>query len=171
MIKLKLSDDELTEAIGYANSRNKKEKRFGSGTYRKDMTAIKAHTIGIVAEVAISKLFGVDFDRNVYKNHGDYGVDLVLPGIGSVAIKTTTYVDEPLLRAEVKHDKEKLAAYICCSVDPSDIKTIFFVGWVYREELIASPVRKLSRYGPQNYIVEEEDLRNPEELLKIAGRN
>jgi len=167
-LKIKLKPKVLKEALDFAEKRNKKEKRFGGKTYNDKHTALQAHSIGIIAEAAVASLFGLDFDKRVFEGSGDDGIDLTLPKVGICAIKCTTYSDNPYLRAEVRHHTDDIGVYVACYVNKDDLKDVWIIGWEYGVEVAKRKPRKLMRYGPWNYIIEEKDLRDPQELVKIC---
>jgi hypothetical protein len=167
-IQIKLTDDEVQTVRDLAAQRNLKAKRFGSKTYNGKNTSAETHILGLAGEFAIAKLCGVPVDSRIYSSHGDDGTDLVLPGIGNVAIKTTTYVDKPLLRAEVHRHKDVIDYYIACYVNANDISDVWFIGWATTEEVLNAKQRKFLRYGPTNYVLTEEQMRDPNDLIKMS---
>lgn len=169
-LKIKLSKKRLREALEFAKKRNAKAKKFGSRTYDGKNNSLEIHQIGIVAELAVATLFGVDFDHRIFDNSGDDGNDLTLPNVGICAIKATTYKDNSYLRAEVARHLDTIGVYIACYVNKSDLSDVWIVGWEYGNEVAKVKQRKLMRYGPWNYIIEEKDLRDPKELVTIVNK-
>lgn len=158
-IKVKLPKKLKDEALALAQERNKKEKRFGGKTYNDTMTAQNSHNLGIVGEAITAFHLGVPIDSRIFHNKGDDGVDLVHPTLGNIAVKTTTYWDDPYLRAEVKRDFEIIDTYILCYVDPTLDET-WIIGYITRDELHrVATKRKLGRFLPENYICKEQDLK------------
>ena len=128
-----------------------------AGTYVNDDGSY-AHTIGLIGELAIAKHLGMKVDDRIFQNKGDGGLDFDIPGLGKTQVKTTTYGEKPLLRAEVKKDKSSIDAYLLVYVNKKDYKEVYLIGWAKREDVIKAPKRKFSRYGPLNYVMSEEEL-------------
>lgn len=152
-----------------AKQRNGKEKRFGSRTYADKQSGLMAHTIGIVAELAVADLFKVKFDDRIFDSHGDDGVDLVLPVVGCTSVKATTYLKEPFLRVEIKKASPIICVYIGCAVNSSNLRKIYMFGWQYRNVVETSKQKKFSQYGPVNYVLDTSQLRDPQELIEIVN--
>lgn len=157
-IKIKLPKEKKEEALALALQRNKKEKRFGGKTYNDTMTAQNSHNIGIIGEATVAYYLNIPIDSRIFHNKGDDGVDLVHSTLGNIAVKTTTYYEEPLLRAEVKRDFEHIDHYVLCYVSPTLDKTEI-IGYISRTELHQKGKRKkLGRFLPENWIAKEADL-------------
>lgn len=157
-IPIDLPQDKREEALDLAKQRNKKEKRFGGKTYNDTMTAQDSHNMGIIAEAAVAHYLGVDIDRRIFNNRGDDGVDLVCPRFGNIAVKSTSYYDDPYLRAEVKRDFDIIDTYILVYVAPT-LDKIELVGYISRKDLHTKGKRKkLGRFLPENWICKEGDL-------------
>lgn len=157
-IPIDLPQDKREEALDLAKQRNKKEKRFGGKTYNDTMTAQDSHNMGIIAEAATAHFLGVDIDRRIFNNKGDDGVDLVCPKFGNIAVKSTSYYDDPYLRAEVKRDFEIIDTYILVYVSPT-LDKIELVGYISRKDLhTKGKQKKLGRFLPTNWICKERDL-------------
>jgi hypothetical protein len=157
-IKIKLPKKLKDEALALAQERNKKEKRFGGKTYNDTMTAQNSHNLGIIGEAIAAYYLEVPIDSRIFHNKGDDGVDLVHPTLGNIAVKTTTYWDDPYLRAEVKRDFEIIDTYILCYVNPNLDET-WIIGYISRDELHKNAkVRKLGKFLPLNYILGEDKL-------------
>ena len=169
-LKVELATKRLSEALVFAEKRNAKAKRFGSRTYDGKNNSLEIHKIGIIAELAVATLFKTDFDKRIFDNSGDDGTDLILPNVGICAIKATTYKDNSYLRAEVARHLDTIGVYIACYVNKLDLSDVWIVGWEYGNEVAKIKQRKLSRYCPWNYIIEEKDLRDPEELVRIVSK-
>jgi hypothetical protein len=168
--QIKLNAKDMLMVAALATQRNQKQSRFGSMTYGDKRGSEEAHLIGLAAEVAISKLFNVEVDNRVYANKGDDGTDLVIPNVGIISIKSTTYGDDPYLRAEVKHHNTKTDCYIACYVNKNDISDVWFLGWATADEVTNAPQRKFMRYGPTNYVLKESELRSPDDLILLSKR-
>ncbi len=157
-IKIRLPKKQREYALDLAKQRNKKEKRFGGKTYNDTMTAQDSHNMGIIAEAAVAYYLGVEISSRIFHNKGDDGVDLVCPVYGNIAVKSTSYFDDPFLRAEVKRDFEHINTYILCYVS-KDLKDIWIIGQIPRSELhIKGKRKKLGRFLPENWIAKESDL-------------
>jgi len=124
-------------------------------TYCGKRQSLEAHQIGLVGELATAQWFGVDVDHEIYQ-HGDNGIDLNLPILGKTAVKSTTYKDNPWLRAEVEHDKPSIQSYLLAYVP--DLTEGWLVGFCPRSTVISKRPRKLVVNGPDNYVVEPKDL-------------
>lgn len=158
-IKVKLPKKLKDEALALAQERNKKEKRFGGKTYNDTLTAARSHEIGIIGEAISAYHLGVPIDSRIFHNKGDDGVDLVHPILGNIAVKTTTYWDDPYLRAEVKRDFEIIDTYILCYVNPTLDET-WIIGYISRNELHQVGVqKKLGKFLPTNWICKEGSLK------------
>lgn len=157
-IAIQLTEAQKQDVLDLAKQRNKKEKRFGGKTYNDTMTAQDSHNMGLMAEMAVSVYLGVDVDRRIFNNKGDDGVDLVCPKFGNIAVKSTSYYDDPYLRAEVKRDFEIIDTYILVYVAPT-LDKIELVGYISRKDLHTKGKKKrLGRFLPENYICKEGDL-------------
>lgn len=166
-IKAKLKPKEVAYVKALAAKRNAKEKRFGGKTYNDTMTSQYAHTIGLAAEFAVAKLLDLQLDDNIYDNHGDPGVDLTIVIDGKelgIAVKATTYKEDPFLRAEVKRNFENIDIYILCYVNKDNIADVEIIGWQYRTVVEKAKIRKFGRFGPQNYVLTEKELKGIHEL-------
>lgn len=166
-IKVKLKPQEIEYIKGLSEQRNAKEKRFGAKTYNNKLTGQGAHLIGLAAEFAVSQLFNLKLDDAIYHNRGDSGVDLKISFDNKtmgIAVKATTYRDEPFLRAEVKHNNDKIDIYILCYVNKDDVSEVELVGWQYRTIVEKAKIRKFSQFGPQNYVLKETELRSIHEF-------
>lgn len=168
MLDISISPSTLKLGLQFAEQRNKKARRFGDKTYANKQGGLMAHSIGIVAELAVANLFQVKFDDRIFDNHGDDGVDLVLPVVGCTAVKATTYLKDPLLRVEIKRAFPIISIYIGCAVDSANLRKVYMFGWQYSVLVEAAKQRKFSQYGPLNYVLDESQLRNPEELIEIV---
>ena len=158
-IQIFLPQEKRDYALELALQRNKKEKRFGGKTYNNTMTAQNSHNMGILAEAAVAHHYNVDIDSRIFNNKGDDGVDLVIPRFGNVAVKSTTYWDEPLLRAEVKRDYDIIDYYFLVYVSKALDET-WLIGYTTRTDLHAKGVqKKLGRFLPLNWIMTEKNLK------------
>jgi hypothetical protein len=165
-IDITLSSTELKEAKTLGKRRSKKEARFGRGFF--DRPSVIGHTYGVVSEWGCAKLFGIDFDRRIFDDHGDDGFDLVLPGTYSCEVKTTSYTIAPMLRVEVNKINEEIDIYIACCINRYTLQCWFF-GWTEQNYVKRAEKKQLRSDGPLNYILTERELRDPLELLiKVA---
>jgi hypothetical protein len=159
-IPIKITQTQLKKLQDLAKARNAKSKRFGEQTYNNKQTGNDTHLIGLLGEFAVSQHFEVPLDENIYDNHGDVGADFVLEELGRTEVKTTTYISEPLLRVPIDSISKKTDAYILCAIDKKDYSRVYIIGWLNAKKVIQAKQKKLSRYGPKNYIVEENQLKN-----------
>ena len=159
-VTVNLTDKQLDKLDQLAKARNKKSKRFGACTYNSDQTGNDTHLIGLLGEFAVSQHFEVPLDETIYDNHGDVGADFVIDGLGRAEVKTTTYYAEPLLRVPVDSISKKTDAYILCAVNKNNLKQVQIIGWLGTKKVIQARQQKLSRYGPKNYIIAEESLKD-----------
>jgi len=153
-----LTDREWQGCIDTAKKRNRKEDLFGPGVYKPDLSAFKAHAVGLLGEAAVGKYFHRPIDKVIYADGGDDGVDLKnLPGYGDSGIKTTTYMDDPWLRVEARNFIPRVKTWFLAAAR-MDSPVVHIVGYAYRSELEGLRVKQLRDNGPQNYILPERKL-------------
>lgn len=158
-IKVVLTQKQYNEAVKLAQGRNRKEARFGSGSYVKTTSSFDTHLIGVVPEIAVALYCNTQMNTEIYDSHGDDGTDINLPKLGKCQIKTTTYQKDPFLRVEINKFKEDVDSYILCYYNPKKNKrTVWIIGWASRSEVLKGKQRKFLRYGPKNYVLTEEQL-------------
>lgn len=164
-VRVSLPLAKVKEAVEIAKQRNNKESKFGAMTYGGKLSGLKAHVIGMLAEIAVAHYFSQKVDSSIFDDHGDDGVDITnIPGYGVVGVKCTTYYDEPYMRVEKEHFSEDVDTYILCYVNPDLTKMeAYLIGWASKAEVAAAvqkkfPIGKSGRYGPMNYVLEEYEL-------------
>lgn len=162
-IRYVIPEHEMARAAELARRRNLKEEHFGAMTYAgssKHHGGYSAHLLGIVPELAVSLVFGVQVDERIYRYRGDDGLDLVLPHLGKTGVKGTTYTERPWMRVEVEHFREDLDAYLCVSVNQDSPAEVWLVGWATPERVKQVPPRPCAVGLHENYILREDEL-NP----------
>ena len=137
-------------AVHLAQLRNAKEEAFGAMTYGLDSQ--EAHEVGVYAEIAVAHWYDVPVDVAEYER-GDDGVDLCVQGY-PLAVKATTYTDDPWLRVEVEHYHPR-CHYLCCVVDGAKVELI---GYATPQEVREAPRKRLVEGGPMNYVMRAKDL-------------
>lgn len=158
IIKIKITKKLRTEAETLGKARNEKSKRFGQRLYSetsKIKSGNETHYLGVIAELTVAKYFSIEMNKEIYDSHGDCGHDLIIPGLGKTELKTTTYVNDPFLRAELKKDHEGIDNYLLVAVDDD---YAYIIGYIPRSELILLKPRKLLKFGPVNYIATTKEL-------------
>jgi hypothetical protein len=167
-VPITLTARQLTLALSLAKRRNEKELRFGARTYGEVQGGLKAHEIGLVAEVAVAVYFGVQVDDTILER-GDDGIDLVLPEpYGVCGVKATTYPDDPLLRVEQEHLCDKVDSYILVYVR-EDLAQVSLIGWATRGEVKTGMIKQFVPGGPVNYVLYETELHQVKERSDDLG--
>jgi hypothetical protein len=157
-VKVTLSAEQFQLANKLADARNKKERKFGAMTYGGVRGSRQAHIIGIVPELAVCVLGNGSVDERIFDSHGDEGIDAILPGLGKVGVKTTTYEKEPYLRVEMEHFREDIDAYILCFYNERCPHDVWIVGWSTKDEVKKGQQKRFVSGGPMNYVLHEKDL-------------
>lgn len=168
-IKITLTNEEVLFAKKLAQKRDAKKVRFGAGQYAecsvKTGSSENSHFYGILGEMAVAKHFGVKVDEEIFDSHGDDGIDLFIKKLGGkTQVKTTTYPKDPFLRVPMQREKDKekienVASFICCCLDVNIKNKIEIVGWATKAEVKTGKQRKFLRFGPTNYVLSENELR------------
>jgi hypothetical protein len=149
----------LKLALELAGQRNGKERRYGAMTYGGKQSGLGAHTVGILAEMAVAQHYGVQVDQTIYQTHGDNGIDLQnVAQYGRVGVKCTTYTRQPLLRVEKEHFSQEIDTYVLCCLDEKQPSVVYLVGSASKEHVAQAPVKRLLQSGPLNYLLSEADL-------------
>ena len=153
-----LTHEQYNYGLELAKKRNAKESKFGAMTYGNKRGGLEAHLIGIIPEIAVARILGVNVDERIFDNHGDDGVDLVSE-VGKIGVKTTTYGNDPFLRVELEHFADSIDFYILCYYEPQKDKLkVEIIGWASKDEVSKAPQRRFLRNGPMNYVLTEECL-------------
>jgi hypothetical protein len=156
-VMVKLPQRVVDQALKLAEERNAKEKRYGAMTYGGKLGGVQAHILGILGEAAVAYQTGQDVDRRIFDTHGDDGIDLIVPGMGKVGIKTTTYVDDPYMRVEMEHFRDDIDAYILCAINSKH--EVVIVGWATKDDVKKGEKKQFVPGGPMNYVLREEVLK------------
>ncbi|MCQ4334927.1 hypothetical protein KM295_15860 [Natronomonas sp. F2-12] len=82
---VKLSREDIRRALDLAEKRN--DSAIDEGVVFGDQTALSSHQTGLLGELAVARLYGLNVDENAYKQ-GDDGIDLSLHGT-SIDVKST----------------------------------------------------------------------------------
>ncbi len=154
-----LTPERLKQAVDLATARNKKEPCMGPMTYGGRLSGNQAHLVGILGEQAVAQHYGLLVDASVYDRHGDQGVDLVIPCLGVSGVKTTTYLDDPLLRVELEHATADYFILACVPDVADKPHEVYLCGFTTREKLLTEGRRvRFVPGGPLNWVMSEPDL-------------
>jgi hypothetical protein len=154
-----LTPERLNQAVCLAEGRNGKERALGPMTYGARLTGIQAHLVGILGEQAVAQLYGLPVDVAIYDRHGDQGIDLTIPCLGVAGVKTTTYLDDPLLRVELEHTTADYFILACVPDVARKPQEVYLCGYTTREKLLnEGRLVQLVRGGPMNRVMSEADL-------------
>jgi hypothetical protein len=162
MLKVKLSKKELFDCQRAVNGRSMLSRASGVVNQRKDKSSTdeEVDLIGIKGELAVSKVYQVDFSP--FDFGVDAGVDMFFGDIG-VDVKTTKYPNGVLLFKSVEAFKAPIAV-LCTEIDQN---TMCVVGWIRKTEFadkctkFINPKTKVYKDG---MCVEQSQLNSPEEL-------
>lgn len=112
---------------------------------------------GMLAEIAAAKYLNVYPDLKIENTAG--GVDLLVPGLGTIDVKATTYSSGHLLAPMWKQERDHADLYLLVYIDKDDAH-IYMVGWVYAETLFNQKNVKDFGHG-ETFAVSQEDLHPP----------
>lgn len=149
----------IVDASDIAEQRNQKESSFGAMTYGNRLGGLQAHQIGANAESAVASYLGGVMDSQIFDNHGDDGIDLIVDGL-KVGVKATTYGNNPYLRVEQHHFNASVDRYVLCYVNKANPKEVEIVGFATSEKVKAAPVKQFVYGGPHNFVLTEQELQD-----------
>jgi hypothetical protein len=167
-MKIKFSQEEITEAISLAIARHEAKNNFIKnkhvlGAFKESSLESlfsdkrhKHHFIGILGEMAYAKYTNQQIDKNIYALR-DTGAD-----VGEVEVKTSTWMgDDVELKVTKAHfESKKPKKYVLVRIDENNYTEAELLGEITRNKF--SRVKKEKCYGinkyngsllPMNYIV------------------
>lgn len=116
---VKLTPEEVQDAEQLAIDREKDKLKYKKQTKWKRVG--ESHRIGAIGEKAVSKILGVDVNREINPT-GDAGFDFVVDG-ETYEVKTTTY-NPPYLRFNRMKDFNTDWAVLCHYIDAETINVV-----------------------------------------------
>jgi hypothetical protein len=165
---IKFTEKEMQDLRELASSRNNK----APGVIGKDLgvPSESSHFYGVVTEAAVAKAFGVQMNREIYKNGGDkHAADLTVPNIGTVEVKSVTekYKGDPWLKVPVKTFNEDIEYYVLTTTTFAD-REVRIVGYATKEMVKSATQRRTKPEFPLNYELRESDLLDFNDLLAMS---
>lgn len=150
---VKLTKQEVSFAKKLAKKRHNAKNTFirNRGILMKEGSVYDPHIIGLIGEIAYSKLTGEKIDETIYAVR-DKGQDF-----HQVEVKTITYFGEgePELKIKQKEFETKSPKmYVLARVDKKKLDSVELLGIISRDEFNKKKVSKrYGRFNPDNWIV------------------
>jgi len=156
-----LTQTQIRTALSLAKEGNDSYEDINCGVLFGDNGSFQSHLVGLLGELAVAELYGLDLDSTAYL-WGDGGIDLHL-GEKSSDVKTTaTDMALPQLLVRADTPLEADIDIRCHIIDWS--RTVRILGYAPKEVVENRPPRQHPG-SRENYVVE------PEELLCSAVHN
>ena len=156
---------QIRTALSLAKERNESYEDINGGVLFGDNGPFQSHLIGLLGELAVAELYGLDLDSTAYR-WGDGGIDLHL-GEKSSDVKTTA-TDMALPQLLVRADKPLEAdIYIRCHIiDWSRTSvTVRILGYAPKE-VVENRAPRQHPGSRENYVVEPEELLVPPYIME-----
>ncbi len=155
---IELSREDIQRALKLAEQRNNSYSAIDGGVVFGDRNSLTSHQIGLLGELAVAKLYGIDIDSEIYE-WGDGGRDHLLCKMELDTKSTaTTKIQRPELL--VRADKELQAdLYIRAHIINWDSSGahVRLIGCAPREVVEAQKPR-CHPGSTENYVVSPEDM-------------
>jgi hypothetical protein len=119
--------------------------------HRRPLSGIDAHILLAMAEMTVTKLFGVR-PPSVSNQFID------IPGLGTTGVRIV--LPNPTLGNFLRmegSDLHEAASYLVCEVNPTQPGKVRLVGWAGRQDVLRSPKVRLADDEPEVYVVDISD--------------
>jgi hypothetical protein len=164
----RFTDEELYDCWQLARQRNQKTTRFGMhpGNWGRK-SSLEIHYEGIVAELAVARLLGLDINRHIFDRGGDnQAPDLVLPDGRTIEVKFRGRKGDDFALRNTNRDSFK--ADLGVLVWPHDEESVEIAGYITRDDFVANcvTVNYIRKRGGDRLAVSSSHLRPFSELLE-----
>jgi hypothetical protein len=115
--------------------------------HRRPLSGLDAHYLLAMAEMAVTKFFGV-WLPSVSNRFID------IPGLGTTAVRIV--LPNPTLGNVLRmegSDLHEVESYLVCEVNPAQIEKARLAGWAGRQDVLCSPKVRLADDEPEVYVV------------------
>jgi len=167
---VKFSDEELLKLFRLARQRNDpKQRKWKSQGWNRNKSALAGHYDGIMAEMAVAKLLGVEINEEIYEG-GDDGSDLVLPDGRTIQVKHRGQRDWDYALNSADLDDFITDIGVLCQPTPEyDDDAVDVVGYITKEQFAERAFRTNFLKKPNGWrlAVQQKDMEPIEALLGV----